>query len=77
MHSDQIQNLMESHLVSGLRNGQWILSIPRKYNPAADSTGKNCVQNQNGEVWFLAGTFGDLQNENVIYQLEKHYSFQW
>lgn len=37
---------------------RWVLSIPRKYNPAADSTGKNCAQNQNGEVWFLAGTFG-------------------
>jgi len=37
---------------------QWSLSIPKEINPAGDTTGKNCMQNQNGPVWFLAGTFG-------------------
>jgi hypothetical protein len=37
---------------------QWALSIPKDTNPAADNTGKNCAVNQNGPVWFLAGTFG-------------------
>ena len=37
---------------------QWSLSIPKDINPAGDTTGKNCAQNQNGSVWFLAGTFG-------------------
>lgn len=37
---------------------QWLLSIPKDSNPAGDMTGKNCAQNQEGPVWFLAGTFG-------------------
>lgn len=39
----------------------WILSIPKKMNPALDETGKYCAINQNDEnVWFLAGTFGNV-----------------
>jgi len=37
---------------------QWALSIPHGVNPIEDTTGKYCGQNQNGPVWFLAGTFG-------------------
>jgi hypothetical protein len=37
---------------------QWLVSIPEQGNPAADNTGKNCDQKQNGPVWFLAGTTG-------------------
>lgn len=39
----------------------WLLSIPKKINPALDETGKHCAINQNDEnVWFLAGTFGNV-----------------
>ncbi|MGB8034973.1 MAG: hypothetical protein WCF03_14255 [Nitrososphaeraceae archaeon] len=37
---------------------KWLLEQPMESNPAIDTTGKNCAQNQNGSVWFLAGTFG-------------------
>jgi hypothetical protein len=43
---------------------QWLLSIPEERNPAADETGENCHEGQSGPVWFLAGTFGGL-NERV------------
>jgi hypothetical protein len=36
----------------------WLYSIPGPKNPATDTTGKNCAQNQTGPVWFLAGTTG-------------------
>ena len=37
---------------------QWLLSIPKDKSPAGDSTGKDCGTNQQGPIWFLAGTFG-------------------
>jgi hypothetical protein len=37
---------------------KWLLEQPKKSNPAIDTTGKNCAHNQDGPVWFLAGTFG-------------------
>lgn len=37
---------------------QWALSIPNKDNPVEDKTGINCNKNQEGPVWFLAGTGG-------------------
>jgi hypothetical protein len=37
---------------------QWLLSIPNDTSPAGDSTGKSCATNQQGPIWFLAGTFG-------------------
>ncbi len=43
---------------------QWILSVPEDRNPAADQTGENCHEGQSGPVWFLAGTWGGL-NERV------------
>jgi hypothetical protein len=40
---------------------KWLLSIPKKKNPAIDETGENCSMNQNNEnVWFLTGTFGNI-----------------
>jgi hypothetical protein len=43
---------------------QWLSSVPADRNPAADETGANCHEGQNGPVWFLAGTYGGL-NERV------------
>jgi hypothetical protein len=38
---------------------KWLLSIPKKNNPAVDKTGKSCSVNQNDKnVWYLTGTFG-------------------
>jgi len=37
---------------------QWLLSIPAAVNPNLDTTGENCAQGQQDDVWFLAGTFG-------------------
>ena len=37
---------------------QWLISMPQQTNAAADPTGKFCAVNQNGPVWFLAGTTG-------------------
>jgi hypothetical protein len=35
---------------------RWALSITKTENALVDDTGKNCVNNQSGPVWFLAGT---------------------
>jgi hypothetical protein len=37
---------------------QWLISTPQPNSPLVDKTGKNCGQNQNAPVWFLAGTEG-------------------
>ncbi|MGA7543100.1 MAG: hypothetical protein WBW34_08575, partial [Nitrososphaeraceae archaeon] len=37
---------------------QWLLSIPEDKSPAGDPTGERCETNQQGQIWFLAGTFG-------------------
>lgn len=36
---------------------QWLVSVPLERNPAADTSGEFCGENQNGSVWFLPGTF--------------------
>ena len=33
-------------------------SVPENENPITDQTGENCAINQQGPVWFLAGTTG-------------------
>jgi hypothetical protein len=38
---------------------EWALSLPIPSNPVLDCTGKHAHRNQNGPVWFLAGTIGD------------------
>jgi hypothetical protein len=35
----------------------WALSSPKGQNPVTDTTGENASYNQQGHVWFLAGTF--------------------
>ena len=37
---------------------QWAYSLPEETNPMVDQDGRNCANNQNGPVWFLAGTGG-------------------
>lgn len=40
---------------------QWLLSKPKKENPAIDETGKNASVGQEYEkIWFLAGTFVNM-----------------
>jgi hypothetical protein len=45
---------------------KWLYSIPDDRNPAADTTGAFCAENQNasGPVWFLAGTYGSKEVRN-------------
>jgi hypothetical protein len=43
---------------------QWVVSVPEDRNPSADETGENCDEGQSGPVWFLAGTFGGLNERN-------------
>ncbi len=43
---------------------QWLIRIPENINPALDATGQNCHEGQSGPVWFLAGTFGGLNERN-------------
>jgi hypothetical protein len=43
---------------------QWAYSIPEDRNPVADPTGENCDEGQSGPVWFLAGTFGGLNERS-------------
>lgn len=50
---------------------QWALSIPVEYNPVNDSTGGNCAINQNGPVWFLAGTLGGVVKRTCIIPADK------
>jgi hypothetical protein len=37
----------------------WALKEPTETSPLTDTTGEDCARNQNGAVWFLAGTFID------------------
>jgi hypothetical protein len=41
---------------------KWLSSIPGETNPSNDPVGKYCKTNQNGPVWFLAGSAGETQN---------------
>lgn len=50
---------------------QWALSIPAENNPVNDATGANCALNQNGPVWFLAGTLGGVVDRNCTIQADK------
>jgi hypothetical protein len=57
----------------GLTYGQWsaqwwqrALSIPSSNSPLKDPTGANCDVNQQGHVWFLAGTTGNPIDEPVM-----------
>lgn len=50
---------------------KWLLSIPKIDNPAADLTGKNSAQDQNGPVWFLAGTYGGSVTRHCTIPIKK------
>jgi hypothetical protein len=38
---------------------EWAVSLPIDISPIVDETGKYANMNQNGPVWFLAGTLGE------------------
>lgn len=44
---------------------QWATSAPRPNNPLTDRTGENCGVGQQGDVWFLAGGFGNAYIRRV------------
>ena len=54
---------------------QWLYSVPEDRNPAADATGEKCHEGQGGPVWFLAGTFGGLNERNCEIPAEKSILF--
>jgi hypothetical protein len=39
----------------------WAYSAPKEINPVLDETGEYACINQEGPVWFLAGTFGEMK----------------
>jgi hypothetical protein len=44
----------------------WLAQEPVATNPALDNTGQFCARNQQGRIWFLAGTFGGVFGEDAI-----------
>jgi hypothetical protein len=40
----------------------WLQKEPPETSPALDTTGEFCDRNQSGKIWFLAGTFGDVED---------------
>ena len=54
---------------------QWLLSIPKDTSPAGDTTGKNCGTNQQGPIWFLAGTLEVQPNAHALYPQERRLCF--
>ena len=53
---------------------QWLHSIPKQDNPAADTTGKNCGLKQTGPVWFLPGTYGGTNELYMYHTCRKRYT---
>jgi hypothetical protein len=45
----------------GDRWWQWAFSFDSADSPVADRTGENCQLKQEGDVWFLAGTYGSAR----------------
>lgn len=41
---------------------QWALSLQKDINPLLDLTGRHCAEGQEGTVWFLAGTTGNVHS---------------
>lgn len=50
---------------------KWAFSIPIENNPVTDMTGENCAVNQDGPVWFLAGTVGGVVDRSCTIPAEK------
>jgi hypothetical protein len=44
---------------------KWILDIPSEINPLLDETGENCDVGQEGRVWFLVGTPGNTEDQEL------------
>ena len=45
---------------------EWAFEVPSEDSPVNDVTGENCSLNQEGPVWFLAGTFGTSVTRECI-----------
>ena len=45
---------------------QWMQAIPADVNPVGDMTGEHALEGQSGDVYFLAGTFGNDEDTEVI-----------
>ena len=43
---------------------KWAYSTPEKSNPMSDQTGEYCEKGQKGDVWFLAGIYEGLKDED-------------
>jgi hypothetical protein len=54
----EVQTFGATHGEWSARWWQWLLSIPTSINPNLDTTGANCAQGQEDDVWFHAGAFG-------------------
>ena len=44
----------------------WLIAEPSATNPAYDDNGSLCGQNQEGNVWFLAGTFENVNTPDDL-----------
>jgi len=45
---------------------EWALAQPGSTNPILDATGEQCANDQSGQVWFLAGAFGEAERECAV-----------
>jgi hypothetical protein len=50
---------------------QWAADISEPNSPVTDDTGANCAVNQNGPVWFLAGTTGGSATRSCTVPADK------
>ncbi len=54
---------------------KWALSVPFSQSPITDVTGEYGSQNQKGQVWFLAGTFGAFAERTITIPANKFIFF--
>ncbi len=54
---------------------KWALSVPFSQSPITDVTGEYGSQNQQGQVWFLAGTFGAFAERTITIPASKFIFF--
>ncbi|MFI3219329.1 MAG: hypothetical protein QX189_09435 [Methylococcales bacterium] len=54
---------------------KWALSVPYSQSPITDLTGEDGSQNQQGAVWFLAGTFGTFAERTITIPAKKFIFF--
>jgi len=54
---------------------KWLLQLPKGINPSLDDTGENCCKKQEDvNVWFLAGSFGNVAPIKRYCKIPKHRS---